>query len=64
MSFFTSEHIKKDSINFAQPEHIYVLTDIIKPYLVGDSSVKQVNSLNFPLYTGYQRFDYPLYKPA
>ena len=54
----------KDNFNFAQPEPVYVYTDIIKPNLVGDSYVRLLTSLHFPSTTGYHRFDYPLYKPV
>ena len=54
----------KDNFNFAQPELVYVYTDIIKPNLVGDSYVRLLTSLHFPSTTGYHRFDYPLYKPV
>jgi hypothetical protein len=53
----------KDNIEFAQPEPVYVYTDIIKPNFVGDSYVKLLTPLHFPSSTGYHRFDYPLYKP-
>jgi hypothetical protein len=52
------------SFNFATPEPVYVCTDIIKPDLVGDSYVRLLSSLHFPLGTGYHIFDYPLYKPV
>jgi hypothetical protein len=38
--------------------------DVIKPNLVGDSYVRQLNSLHFPLVTGYHRFNYPIYRPV
>jgi len=52
----------KDNLNLAQPEPVFVYTDIIKPNLVGDSYVR-LTSLHVPSNTGYHRFDYPLYKP-
>jgi hypothetical protein len=52
----------KDNFNFAQPEHVYVYTDIIKPNLVGDSYVRLLTSLHFPSKTGYRRFDSAFYK--
>jgi len=55
---------KKDNFNFAQPETVYIYTDIIKPNLVEDSYVRLLTSLHFPSNTGYHRFDYPLYKPV
>jgi len=40
-----------------------VYTDIIKPYLFGDSYVKLLTTLHFPSSTGHQRLDFPLYRP-
>ena len=54
----------KDNFNFAQPEPLYIYTDIIKSNLVVDSYVQLLTSLHFPSNTGYHRFDYPLYKPV
>ena len=54
----------KDNFNFAQPEPVYIYTDIIKPNLVGESYVRLLTSLHIPSTTGYHRFDYPLYKPV
>ena len=53
----------KNNFNFAQPEPVYIYTDIIKPNLVGYSYVRLLTSLHFPSNTGYLRFDYPLYNP-
>ena len=55
---------KKNNFSFAQPEPVYFYTDLIKPNLVGDSYVRLLTSLHFPLDTGHHRFDYPLYKPV
>ena len=54
----------KDKINFPQPEHVYVCSDIIKPNLVEDSFMRLLTSLHSPSETGYQRFDNILYKPV
>jgi len=54
----------KDNPDFTTPEPVYVFTDIIKPNLVGDSYVKRLTTLHFPSSTGYQRFDFPLYRPV
>jgi hypothetical protein len=37
----------KDNFNFAQPEPVFVYTDIIKPDLVGDSYVRLLIFLHF-----------------
>jgi len=37
----------KDNFKFLQTEPIYVYTDIIKPYMVGDSYVGLLTSLHF-----------------
>jgi len=50
----------KDHFNFAQPEPVYVYTDIIKSNLVGDSYMRILTSFNFPSNTGYHRFGFPL----
>jgi len=55
---------RKDNFNFAEPEPVYIYTDIIKPNLVGDSYVRLLTSSHFPSNTGYHRFDYTLYKPV
>ena len=47
----------KDNLNSTQPEPVYVYTDIIKPNLVGDTSVRLLSSLHFPSDKGYHRFD-------
>ena len=54
----------KYNFNFAQPEPVYVYTDIIKPNLVGYSYLRLLPSLHFSLDTGYRRLYYPLYKPV
>jgi len=59
---FTFSISLEDNNNFAQPEHVNVYTDIIKPNLVGDSYVRLLTSLHFPMDTDYHIFDYPLYK--
>ena len=33
----------KDNFNFAQPEPVYIYTDIIKPNLIGDPYVRLLN---------------------
>jgi len=43
---------KKDNFHFAQPEPVYIYTDIIKPTLVGDSYVRLLTPLHFPSSTG------------
>ena len=53
----------KDNFDFALPEPVYIYTDIIKPYLVGDSYVRLSKTLHFPSNTRYHRFNYPLYRP-
>ena len=53
-----------ENFNFAQPEPVYVYTDVIKHNLVGDSYVRILTSLHFPSNTGYHRFDYALYEPV
>jgi len=53
---------KKENINFAQPEPVYVYSDIMKSNLVGDSYVQLLTSLHFPSTMVYHRFNYPLYK--
>jgi len=53
----------KDNINFTRFEPVYIYTDIMKPNLVGDSHVRLLTSLHIPSNTGYNRFNYPLYKP-
>jgi hypothetical protein len=62
--FSTVNPTTKDNFNFAQPDPVYIYTDIIKPNLVGNSYVRLLTSLHFPSNTGYHRFDYPLYKPV
>jgi hypothetical protein len=42
----------------------FVYTDIIKPNLVGDSYVRLLTSLHFPLPTGHHTFYYPIYRPV
>jgi len=54
----------KDNPDFTTPEPVYVYADIIKPDLVGDSYVKRLMTLHFPSSTGYQRIDFPLYRPV
>jgi len=54
----------KDNFNFAQPEPVYVYTDTIKPNLFGDSYLRLLTLLHFPLNTGFHRFNYPFYKPV
>jgi hypothetical protein len=49
----------KDNPVFTTPEPVYVYTDVIKPNLVGDSYVKILTTLHFPL---YHRFDFPMYR--
>jgi len=52
----------KDYAAFASPEPVYVYIDI-RPNLVGDSYVRILTTLYFPSTTGYNRFDYHLYRP-
>ena len=52
----------KENVIFAQPESVYVYTDIIKANLVGDSYVQLLTLLQFSSKQGYHIFDYPLYK--
>jgi len=54
----------KDNPDFTTPEPVYVYTDIIKPNLVGNSYVKLLTTLHFPYSTGYNRFNFPLYRPV
>lgn len=54
----------KDAFEFAEPDHLYVYTNLIKPNLVGETYVRLLTSLHFPSATGYHRFHYPLYKPV
>ena len=42
----------KDNLKFAQPETVYVYTDIFKPDLFGDPYVRLLTSLHFPADTG------------
>ena len=60
--FSTVNLTTKDNFNFAQPDPVYVYTDIIKPNLVGDSYVGLLTALHFPSNTGYHIFHYLLYK--
>jgi len=53
----------KDNSDFSTPEPGFVYTDIIKPNLVGDSYIRLLTTLFFPSNTGYNRFNYPLYRP-
>jgi len=50
------------NFKFAQPEPVYVITDMIKPNLDGDFYVWLLTSLHFPSRTGYHIFNYPFYK--
>jgi hypothetical protein len=50
----------KDISDFATPELVYVYTHIIKTNLVGDSYVRLLTTLQFPLATGYHTFNFPL----
>jgi len=49
----------KDNFNVAQPEPVYVYTDIIKRNLVGVHYVRLLTVLHFSSNRGYHRFDYP-----
>ena len=60
----TVNHSLKVNITSPHPEPIYVYTDIIKSKLVGDSYLRLLTSLHFPLAKGHHRLDFPLYKPV
>ena len=47
----------KDDPDFTTLKPVYVYTDFIKPNLAGDSYVKRLRTLHFPLSTGYHKFD-------
>jgi len=54
--------ITKENFIFAQPEPVYIYTDINKPNFIGDSYMRLQTSLQFPSNTGYHIFDYTLNK--